>query len=114
MPPGQECCKEDEILESLLDSLSNLIQTLDTPEDSTTAASNPRSASTQEMVLPAPLSFSEQFNSRMVFYIGEGEDDRLNTSFWLGPPAIDDGDMEPDMVMENTEHHYNKTNTCLK
>ncbi|XP_038066520.1 protein virilizer homolog [Patiria miniata] len=106
-----ECCKEDEILESLLDSISSLIQTLDSPEEPTptTLPSAPPLPKTnpallQELtLLPAPLSFSEQFNSRLVFYIGEGEDDRLNTGFWLGPPGIDDGDIEPDMVQCDLE-----------
>ncbi|XP_022083896.1 protein virilizer homolog [Acanthaster planci] len=97
-----ECCKEDEILESLLDSISGLIQTLDSPEEPDPAKTGPgqshRSLLLQEVTLPAPLSFSEQFSARMVFFIGDGEDDRLNAGFWLGPPGLDDGDIEPDMV----------------
>ena len=115
IPPSstQECCKEDEILESLLDSISSLIQTLDSPEEP--GGSKAATAPMTEITLPAPVSLLEQFNTRTVFYMGDGEDDRLNTGFWLGPPGIDDGDIEPEMVCRFREvfHHYLLFRKCI-
>lgn len=41
----------------------------------------------QELVLPGPESLVAQFQSRTIYAIGEANDERLTSSYWLNVPA---------------------------
>lgn len=89
----QECCKEDEKLESLLDSLSSLLQVLDGADPS-----DKPPVTAQEVELPPAMKLADQFSSRLVFYVSEDEDDRFVPGIWTGLPPMDELDAEPEMV----------------
>ena len=93
----QDCCKKEDGLEGLLENISSLVHTLDAKEDPQMAIAK---VEVVEIVLPAPLSLSEQFNSRMVFELADAEEERVSTSYWLGPPPTDEADPEQEMVSE--------------
>ncbi|PIK38911.1 hypothetical protein BSL78_24247 [Apostichopus japonicus] len=88
-----ECCKEDEKLETLLDSLSSLLQLLDSA-DLAEKTSEP-----QEQNLPPPArKLTDQFSNRLVFFLSEEEDDRFVPGIWIGLPPMDEMDTDPEMV----------------
>ena len=78
-------------MEHLLDTVSSLLQALDRPP--AIPLHNPPYS-----MLPDPMSLHDQFNARLVFYVTEDDDERLGTSMWLGLPALDELDTEPEMV----------------
>ena len=51
-----------------------------------------------EPVLPSPAPLINQFAMRATYVIGDVEDDRLTTSYWLALPAGDESDQELDLV----------------
>ncbi|XP_077866591.1 protein virilizer homolog [Saccoglossus kowalevskii] len=87
-----ECCKDDEAMDSLLDGVTTLAQTLNSVTDDTVVKPDELT----EPVLPAPDTLSVQFNTRAFYILGDMEDERIN--FWLTVPPLDDPDMEIDMV----------------
>ncbi|KAJ8041906.1 Protein virilizer-like [Holothuria leucospilota] len=93
-----ECCKEDEKLESLLDSLSSLLQVLDGADPS-----DKPPVTAQEVELPPAMKLADQFSSRLVFYVSEDEDDRFVPGIWTGLPPMDELDAEPEMIKCNLE-----------
>ena len=91
----QDCCKKEESLEGLLENISSLIHTLDAKDDH--LAGTPK-VEVVEVALPSPLTLSEQFNTRMVYYLGDADEERVSASYWLGPPPTDEADPEQEMV----------------
>ncbi|XP_063951196.1 protein virilizer homolog [Lytechinus pictus] len=85
-----DCCKHDETMEHLLDTVTSLLQALDNPE---TKLSNPPYS-----MLPDSLTLHDQFNGRLVFYVTEDDDERGTTGMWIGLPSLDELDTEPEMV----------------
>ena len=94
----QDCCKHDETMEHLLDTVSSLLQALDSPE---TKVPNPLYT-----MLPDSMGLHDQFNGRLVFYVTEDDDERVTTGMWLGLPSLDELDTEPEMV--RTDIHQSK------
>ncbi|XP_054637823.1 protein virilizer homolog isoform X2 [Dunckerocampus dactyliophorus] len=83
-------CKEDDSLETMLESVTVLRQTLET------AADEPPAADT-EPTLPVPETLAAQFNHRTVFILSEALDDQLK-ALWFSPFQTDDIESELDMV----------------
>ncbi|XP_074540044.1 protein virilizer homolog isoform X2 [Halichoeres trimaculatus] len=83
-------CKEDESLETLLDNVIVLRQTLEAATDAPTLADN-------EPTLPAPETLGAQFNHRTVFILSEALDEQLKT-LWFSPFQTDDIETDLDMV----------------
>lgn len=77
-------------MEHLLDTVSSLLQALDSPE---TKVPNPLYT-----MLPDSMGLHDQFNGRLVFYVTEDDDERVTTGMWLGLPSLDELDTEPEMV----------------
>lgn len=82
-------------MEHLLDTVSSLLQALDSPE---TKVPNPLYT-----MLPDSMGLHDQFNGRLVFYVTEDDDERVTTGMWLGLPSLDELDTEPEMV--RTDSH---------
>uniref|UniRef100_A0A3Q1CQW7 Virilizer N-terminal domain-containing protein n=1 Tax=Amphiprion ocellaris TaxID=80972 RepID=A0A3Q1CQW7_AMPOC len=83
-------CKEDESLETMLDNVIVLRQTLETATDSPPAAET-------EPTLPAPETLGAQFNHRTVFILSEALDEHLK-ALWFSPFQTDDIEADLDMV----------------
>ncbi|CAJ1062200.1 protein virilizer homolog [Xyrichtys novacula] len=83
-------CKEDESLETLLENVIVLRQTLETATDT------PPGADT-EPTLPSPETLGAQFNHRTVFILSEALDEQLKT-LWFSPFQTDDIETDLDMV----------------
>ncbi|XP_029958264.1 protein virilizer homolog isoform X3 [Salarias fasciatus] len=83
-------CKEDDSLETLLENVIVLRQTLETAGDS------PPTADT-EPTLPPPETLGAQFNHRTVFILSEALDEQLK-ALWFSPFQTDDIEGDLDMV----------------
>ncbi|KAM7420752.1 hypothetical protein PAMA_015125 [Pampus argenteus] len=83
-------CKEDDSLETMLENVIVLRQTLET------AADTPPAADT-EPTLPAPETLVAQFNHRTVFILSEALDEQLK-ALWFSPFQNDDIETDLDMV----------------
>uniref|UniRef100_A0A8C4E0B7 Vir like m6A methyltransferase associated n=1 Tax=Dicentrarchus labrax TaxID=13489 RepID=A0A8C4E0B7_DICLA len=82
--------KEDDSLETLLENVIVLRQTLETATDTPPAADT-------EPTLPPPETLGAQFNHRTVFILSEALDEQLKT-LWFSPFQTDDIEAELDMV----------------
>ncbi|KAJ8004935.1 hypothetical protein DPEC_G00141450 [Dallia pectoralis] len=83
-------CKEDDSLETLLENVIGLRQTLEIAiETSTTAETEP--------MLPNPDPLLTQFNHRTVFVMSDVLDEQLK-ALWFSPFHTDDMEAELDMV----------------
>uniref|UniRef100_A0A8C2X1Q4 Vir like m6A methyltransferase associated n=1 Tax=Cyclopterus lumpus TaxID=8103 RepID=A0A8C2X1Q4_CYCLU len=83
-------CKEDDSLETMLETVIVLRQTLETATDSPPAADT-------EPTLPAPEALGAQFNHRTVFILSEALDEQLKT-LWFSPLQTDDIEADLDMM----------------
>ncbi|XP_041799289.1 protein virilizer homolog isoform X1 [Chelmon rostratus] len=83
-------CKEDDSLETMLENVIVLKQTLETASDTPPAADT-------EPTLPAPETLAAQFNHRTVFILSEALDEQLKT-LWFSPFQTDDIETDLDMV----------------
>uniref|UniRef100_A0A7N5ZZP1 Virilizer N-terminal domain-containing protein n=1 Tax=Anabas testudineus TaxID=64144 RepID=A0A7N5ZZP1_ANATE len=83
-------CKEDESLETMLENVIVLRQTLETASDTPPAADT-------EPTLPAPETLGTQFNHRTVFILSEALDEQLK-ALWFSPFQTDDIETDLDMV----------------
>ncbi|XP_061676769.1 protein virilizer homolog isoform X2 [Syngnathoides biaculeatus] len=86
----KKLCKEDDSLETLLESVTVLRQTLEA------AADEPPAVDT-EPTLPAPETLAIQFNHRTVYILSEALDEQLK-ALWFSPFQTDDIETELDMV----------------
>ncbi|XP_053183147.1 protein virilizer homolog isoform X1 [Scomber japonicus] len=85
-----ELCKEDDSLETMLENVIVLRQTLETATDTPPAADT-------EPTLPAPETLGAQFNHRTVFILSEALDEQLK-ALWFSPFQTDDIETDLDMV----------------
>ncbi|XP_061918857.1 protein virilizer homolog isoform X2 [Entelurus aequoreus] len=83
-------CKEDDALETMLESVTVLRKTLDTAADELPSADT-------EPILPVPETLGAQFNHRTVFILSEALDEQLK-AMWFSPFQTDDIETELDMV----------------
>ncbi|XP_028436576.1 protein virilizer homolog [Perca flavescens] len=83
-------CKEDDSLETMLETVIVLRQTLETATDAPPAIDT-------EPILPAPETLAAQFNHRTVFILSEALDEQLKT-LWFSPFQTDDIEADLDMV----------------
>ncbi|KAM9852272.1 protein virilizer homolog [Aulostomus maculatus] len=83
-------CKEDDSLETMLESVIVLRQTLETATDTPPAAET-------EPTLPIPETLGAQFNHRTVFILSEALDEQLK-ALWFSPFQTDDIETDLDMV----------------
>ncbi|KAM3873614.1 protein virilizer homolog [Diretmus argenteus] len=83
-------CKEDDSLETLLENVIVLRQTLETATDAAPAADT-------EPTLPAPETLLAQFNHRTVFILSEVLDEQLK-ALWFSPFHTDDMEAELDTM----------------
>ncbi|XP_056300693.1 protein virilizer homolog [Pseudoliparis swirei] len=83
-------CKEDDSLETMLETVIVLRQTLETATDAPPAADT-------EPTLPAPEALGAQFNHRTVFILSESLDEQLKT-LWFSPLQTDDIEADLDMM----------------
>ncbi|XP_071959091.1 protein virilizer homolog isoform X2 [Antedon mediterranea] len=88
----EDCCKEDLTLESLLETIATLSQTLTETEDLL------KCNDLGEITLPPQMSLTEQMNLRVVYVVGDVDDDRWSPSYWIGVPGMDEGEIEPELV----------------
>ncbi|XP_077382365.1 protein virilizer homolog isoform X1 [Festucalex cinctus] len=86
----KKLCKEDDSLETLLESVTVLRQMLETAADEPPAVDN-------EPTLPAPETLATQFNHRTVFILSEALDEQLK-ALWFSPFQTEDIETELDMV----------------
>ncbi|XP_077577132.1 protein virilizer homolog [Stigmatopora nigra] len=86
----KKLCKEDDSLETLLESVTVLQQTVE-------AASDEPSAVEVEPTLPPPETLAIQFNHRTVFMLSEALDEQIK-ALWFSPFQTDDIETELDMV----------------
>ncbi|XP_044063135.1 protein virilizer homolog isoform X2 [Siniperca chuatsi] len=83
-------CKEDDSLETMLENVIVLRQTLE-------SATNTPPAADTEPTLPAPETLAAQFNHRTVFILSEVLDEQLKT-LWFSPFQTDDIETDLDMA----------------
>ncbi|XP_013871078.1 protein virilizer homolog isoform X1 [Austrofundulus limnaeus] len=83
-------CKEDDSLETMLENVIVLKQTLEASTEAPPAAET-------EPVLPAPETLAAQFNHRTVFILSEALDEQLK-ALWFSPFQTDDIEADLDMV----------------
>ncbi|XP_049586727.1 protein virilizer homolog isoform X2 [Syngnathus scovelli] len=86
----KKLCKEDESLETLMESVTVLRQALEASTDEPPAVDI-------EPILPAPETLAIQFNHRTVFILSEALDEQLK-ALWFSPFQTDDIETELDMV----------------
>ena len=106
----QEYAKEEETLKTLHETVLAITVMLRSEEDDEdadskrdpAAATNPVSAEptvpSAPPAPPPPEPLSQQFALRATYVVGDVEDDRLTTSYWLALPAGDESDQELDLV----------------
>ncbi|KAM9309822.1 protein virilizer homolog isoform 2-T2 [Pholidichthys leucotaenia] len=82
-------CKEDDSLETMLENVIVLRQTLETATDMPPVTET-------EPTLPAPETLGAQFNHRTMFILSEALDEQLK-GLWFSPFQTDD--IEPDIDM---------------
>ncbi|XP_035768183.1 protein virilizer homolog isoform X4 [Neolamprologus brichardi] len=83
-------CKDDDSLETMLENVIALRQTLQAATDTPPAADT-------EPTLPAPETLGAQFNHRTVFILSEALDEQLK-ALWFSPFQTDDIETDLDMV----------------
>uniref|UniRef100_A0A3Q2QRL4 Vir like m6A methyltransferase associated n=1 Tax=Fundulus heteroclitus TaxID=8078 RepID=A0A3Q2QRL4_FUNHE len=83
-------CKDDDSMESMMENVAVLKQTLETATETAPAAET-------EPVLPAPETLAAQFNHRTVFILSEALDEQLK-ALWFSPFQTDDIEADLDMV----------------
>lgn len=89
----QDCSSEEEALESLHDNVTSLIRLLQEEGGKTL-----ENKDVVEPVLPAPETLLAQFSARPVFMVGEVDDERLGSTYWLAPPPVDEADQDMEQV----------------
>ncbi|KAJ8303301.1 hypothetical protein KUTeg_019697 [Tegillarca granosa] len=93
----EDCAKEDETLDSLLESMVNLMKTLrETTE-------NQEKPNICEPPLPPTKCLTDLFNSRSVYVLSNMEDEHLNATYWLANPVLDEADIEPALIAVDME-----------
>ncbi|KAF7669699.1 hypothetical protein LDENG_00147220 [Lucifuga dentata] len=83
-------CKEDDSLETMLETVIVLRQTLETATDTPPVVDT-------EPTLPAPETLGAQFNHRTVFILSEALDEQLK-ALWFSPFQTDDIETDLDTV----------------
>ncbi|XP_034030760.1 protein virilizer homolog isoform X2 [Thalassophryne amazonica] len=83
-------CKDDDSLETILETVVFLRQTLETATDTPPAVDT-------EPTLPAPETLGALFNHRTVFILSEALDEQLK-ALWFSPFQTDDIETDLDMV----------------
>uniref|UniRef100_A0A0L8HH29 Virilizer N-terminal domain-containing protein n=1 Tax=Octopus bimaculoides TaxID=37653 RepID=A0A0L8HH29_OCTBM len=94
----EECAKEEETLDTLVESFSALIQLI---EDNKAEASETKEF--VEPVMPEGETLNSLFNHRALFVLTDSDDERLNTAYWMSPANSDDIDIELDLVRLNLQ-----------
>ncbi|XP_066999085.2 protein virilizer isoform X2 [Anabrus simplex] len=89
----EDCSTEEEALDSLYGNVSDLIRLLE-EEGSKTIESR----ELVEPILPVPEPLLVQFSARPVFMVGEVDEERLCSSYWLAPPPVDEADQDMEQV----------------
>lgn len=64
-----------------------------------------------EPILPPPEPLLSQFAARPVFIVGEVDDERLSSTYWLAPPPVDEADQDMDQV--NLAEYMNCKGTLI-
>ncbi|XP_005092655.1 protein virilizer homolog [Aplysia californica] len=90
----EELSREEETLESLLESITALTSVLRNMSDSPPEGDT----NVEEVLLPVPALLTELFRQRPVYTVLEAEDERLSPSYWLANPALDEPDAEPEVL----------------
>lgn len=93
----QEWSANDESFVSLCENLEDFVKLLNT-EGTDKALPPENKAETIEPLLPPVMPLMSQFSSRPVYVIGESDDKRLSSVYWLSPPTCDDSDQEMDQI----------------
>ncbi|XP_063240539.1 protein virilizer isoform X2 [Bacillus rossius redtenbacheri] len=89
----QECSSEEEALESLHENVAGLVRLLEEE------GSKPMEQRDMvEPLLPPPETLLAQFAARPVFVVGEVDDERLSSTYWLAPPPVDEADQDMEQV----------------
>ncbi|KAM9724411.1 protein virilizer homolog isoform 3-T3 [Menidia menidia] len=83
-------CKDDESLETMLENVVVLRQTMEAATDTPPAAET-------EPTLPAPETLAAQYNHRTVFILSEALDEQLK-ALWFSPFQTEDIETDLDMV----------------
>lgn len=84
--------QEDNTFESLLESLSAVIETLNSDK------TNEMKETHNEIILPPQESLLVQFAGRQVYSAADAMNDRLTSSYWLTLPTTDETDGDVDNV----------------
>ncbi|XP_038146939.1 protein virilizer homolog isoform X2 [Cyprinodon tularosa] len=84
-----QLCKEDDSLETMMENVIVLKQTLETAKETPSVVEN-------EPILPTPETLAAQFNHRTVFILSEALDEQLK-ALWFSPFQSDE--IEPDLDM---------------
>lgn len=87
----QSCGTDLDALQSIQDSVSNLLERLNSNVDETS------SEILTEVTLPAPDSLLGQFTCRPVYTLVDISEDRLTTAYWLSAPP-DEGETDAEHV----------------
>lgn len=80
-----------EAVQSILDSVTNMIQSLNSNDSENTTEN------ITEVLLPPSDMLLSQFSSRLVYNIIDLAEERLTTTYWLSLPQ-DDGELEAEHV----------------
>uniref|UniRef100_A0A3P9JLQ4 Vir like m6A methyltransferase associated n=1 Tax=Oryzias latipes TaxID=8090 RepID=A0A3P9JLQ4_ORYLA len=83
-------CKEDDSMETMLENVIVLRQTLEVASDTAPVVET-------EPILPPPETLAAQFNHRTVFILSEALDEQLK-ALWFSPFHTDDIETDLDMV----------------
>ncbi|KAH9515696.1 hypothetical protein Btru_011758 [Bulinus truncatus] len=101
----EELSREEETLETILQSITTLTTILRCPPD----VPQEGDINLEPIILPLPASLTDLFNQRAVYTILDSEDERLSPSYWLANPASDEPDAEPEVLRCDLqaicEHH---------
>ncbi|KAK6982141.1 protein virilizer [Biomphalaria glabrata] len=101
----EELSREEETLESILESITALTSILRCPPE----VPQEGDTNVEPFQLPTPASLTDLFNQRAVYTILDSEDERLSPSYWLANPASDEPDAEPEVLRCDLqaicEHH---------
>nr|CAD7407518.1 unnamed protein product [Timema poppensis] len=88
--------EEEEALDSLHENVAGLIRVL---EEEGSKTMEPRKL--PEPILPASEPLLAQFAARPVYVVGEVDDERLSSTYWLSPPPVDEADQDMDQIACN-------------
>ena len=53
--------------------------------------------------MPETQILTDMYNGRAVYVLTDSEDERLNPAYWLSNPAIEEADIEPDLIRFDME-----------